>query len=44
MVSSYNENVLAVALPAMIKANPELLASGSFYVATMRRHRDKTRG
>ena len=33
MKQAYAPDVLALALPAMTRANPELLASGSFYVA-----------
>lgn len=33
MAPSYAADVLALALPAMTKANPELLASGTYYVA-----------
>jgi N-acetylglutamate synthase-like GNAT family acetyltransferase len=33
MANAYREEVLAVALPAMIKSNTELLKSGIYYVA-----------
>ena len=33
MAAAYEESVLARALPRMTKANPELLASGTFYLA-----------
>lgn len=33
MPSAYRADVLALALPAMTRAKPELIASGSFYVA-----------
>jgi N-acetylglutamate synthase-like GNAT family acetyltransferase len=33
MAASYDTDILAAALPVMIKANPELLGSGTFYVA-----------
>ena len=33
MANAYREEVLAVALPAMIKSNAELLKSGTYYVA-----------
>lgn len=33
MASSYDAGLLAAALPVMTRANPELLASGKYYVA-----------
>lgn len=33
MPPSYEEDVLAVALPSMIRANPALLSAGTYYVA-----------
>jgi N-acetylglutamate synthase-like GNAT family acetyltransferase len=36
LAASYDRGVLRLALPHMIKANPELLASGAYYVAEAR--------
>jgi N-acetylglutamate synthase-like GNAT family acetyltransferase len=33
LAASYDSNILRIALPYMIKANPTLLASGTYYVA-----------
>jgi N-acetylglutamate synthase-like GNAT family acetyltransferase len=33
LVASYDSNILCLALPYMIKSNPALLASGTYYVA-----------
>ena len=33
LATSYSADLLSVALPALVKANPTLLASGAFYIA-----------